>query len=226
MMMTAMKPQVSESTFFDRKPIFKELAISESNARFTRKQVPKNTILFSEGDPATGFYIVEKGSLRSYRSSGIGKQQTFQIYTPGAWLGLRDTVSGETYLHHAIALEDSVVLFVEEAELNRLLICDSEFQKTIFRQVVKDSIEAENKIYSLGTRQVHAKLAEFLLQSRKFQTGDVDLPFTREVMASIIGVTTETLVRALTDLKNRGWIDIDKRKAFIKDELALRKLLD
>ncbi|WP_411822476.1 Crp/Fnr family transcriptional regulator [Leptospira sp. 'Mane'] len=220
---TKLKPETKKYISLDREPV----PALETQIQSTRKLVAKNQILFSEGDTATGFYIVEKGSFRSFRSSGnAGKQQTFQIYTSGKWLGIRDAAYGGTYLHNAIALEDSVVQFIEESELKRLLNSNAEFQSFVFYQVAKDSVEAENKIYSLGTRQVHAKLSEFLLQSMDLNEEEVELPITREVIASIIGVTTETLVRALTDLKSRGWVDIDKRKVCVKNRLALSKLLD
>lgn len=224
---TKLRPEITEHVYSNPRLKIARANDAEEKIRFIRKEIPKNEILFSEGDTATGFYIVESGSFRSFRSSAsAGKQQTFQFYSPGNWMGIRDAVYGGKYLHHAIALEDSIVFFIEECELKRLLQSDSEFQNSVFYQVAKDSVDAENKIYSLGTRQVHAKLSEFLLQFMDPQSGEVDLPFTREVMASVIGVTTETLVRALTDLKSRNWIDIDKRKISVKDELALRRLLD
>ncbi|MFB5650560.1 Crp/Fnr family transcriptional regulator [Leptospira wolffii] len=228
-MMTAtqLTPEYTDQALLNPKFDTYRVSNLDLKIRLTRREISKNGILFSEGDTAHGFYIVESGSFRSFRSSAsAGKQQTFQFYGPGNWMGIRDAVYGGKYLHHAIALEDSSVFFIEEDELKRLLQSDSEFQNSVFYQVAKDSVEAENKIYSLGTRQVHAKLSEFLLQFMDGQSGEVDLPFTREVMASVIGVTTETLVRALTDLKSRNWIDIDKRKIFVKDELALRRLLD
>ncbi|TGJ99758.1 Crp/Fnr family transcriptional regulator [Leptospira semungkisensis] len=203
-----------------------EESIQSGAIGFTRKRIQKNNELFSQGEPAKGFFIVEKGSIRSYRTGSGGRQQTFKIYTPGTWVGIRDAALGGTYLHHAIALVDSTVLFIEEKELRRLLVTDPEFQNSVFKEVTKECVEAENKIYSLGTRQVHAKLSEFLLQLADSMDGEEELPFTREVMASVIGVTTETLVRALTDFKSRGWIDIGKKRISIKNELALRKLLD
>ena len=218
------KSETKKYAPFDR--VSEGVFTQESQIKFIRKLVAKNQILFTEGESAAGFYIVEKGSFRSFRSSGTaGKQQTFQIYTSGKWLGIRDAAYGGTYLHNAIALEDSIVQFIEESELKRLLGSDTDFQSFVFYQIAKDSVEAENKIYSLGTRQVHAKLSEFLLESMDRNAEEVDLPITREVIASIIGVTTETLVRALTDLKSRGWVDIDKRKVCVKNRLALRKLL-
>ncbi|TGL58393.1 Crp/Fnr family transcriptional regulator [Leptospira sarikeiensis] len=207
--------------------MFREDSFQNQGIKFTRKKMAKNEILFSQGEQANGFYIVESGSIRSYRSSGSGeKQHTFKIYHPGTWVGIRDAAIGGKFLHHAIALVESTVLFVEEEELRRLLHSDLEFQNSVFRRVTTEAVESENKIYSLGTRQVHAKLSEFLLQIFKSQGEDEELPFTREIMASMIGVTTETLVRALADFKSRGWVEIDKRKISIKNEEALLRLLD
>ncbi|EMK02087.1 MULTISPECIES: Crp/Fnr family transcriptional regulator [unclassified Leptospira] len=226
-MTSAVKIATETNRVLPREIFPKENLLHHHEVNFTRKKISKNEILFSQGEQANGFYIVETGSIRSYRTSWSGeKQHTFKIYHPGNWVGIRDAAIGGNFLHHAVALVESTVLFVEEEELRRLLNSDSEFQNSVFRHVTIEAVESENKIYSLGTRQVHAKLSEFLLQLSESQDSDEDLPFTREIMASMIGVTTETLVRALADFKSRGWVEIDKRKIVIKNEEALLRLLD
>ncbi|TGK32606.1 Crp/Fnr family transcriptional regulator [Leptospira gomenensis] len=187
----------------------------------------KGQILFQEGETSPGFYVVVKGSVRSYRASKTAdKQQTFRIHYEGSWVGLRDSIGGGTYLHNAVALEDTEVQFVSESEFRLLLQTDSEFRNLAFDKMATESREAENKIYSMGTRHVHAQVSEYLLERMREEGSEIELPFTREVMASIIGVTTETLVRTLSDLKCRGWIEIDKKRISVRDPDSLARLLD
>ncbi|HNO23766.1 MAG TPA: helix-turn-helix domain-containing protein [Leptospiraceae bacterium] len=48
------------------------------------------------------------------------------------------------------------------------------------------------------------------------------MDITREVMASIIGTTTESVIRALSDFKARGWIQLDKSKVIFLNLSALK----
>ncbi|MBW0435100.1 Crp/Fnr family transcriptional regulator [Leptospira yasudae] len=191
------------------------------------KTFEKGAVLFREGETSKGFYIILKGAVRAYRASkNQDKQQTFKIHCVGSWVGLRDSIGGGKYLHNATALEDTEVQFISESEFRLLLQADSGFRDLVFDRIANESREAENKIYSMGTRQVHAQVAEYLLESMSEQGQEIELPFTREVMASIIGVKTETLVRTLSDLKCRGWIEIDKKKIIVQDKEHLARLLD
>jgi CRP-like cAMP-binding protein len=53
----------------------------------------KKDIIFKENENATGFYCMETGTVRTYKTSVLGKIQTFQIVGKGKWLGFRDALS-------------------------------------------------------------------------------------------------------------------------------------
>jgi CRP/FNR family transcriptional regulator len=88
--------------------------------------------------------------------------------------------------------------------------------------------DSENQIYSLGTKQIHSKLAEFLITFHKSNdcSTEVTLSVTREIIASIIGTTTESVIRSLSDFKARDWIDIDKNKIIFKNIDALQSIAE
>ncbi|MDV6236334.1 Crp/Fnr family transcriptional regulator [Leptospira ellisii] len=229
--MTALKKSIapiSETSTSDKKEPLR--LVPASGSLFQDKKTgfyQKGETLFQEGETSPGFYVVLKGAVRSFRASKTAdKQQTFKIHYKGSWVGLRDSIGGGTYLHNAVALEDTEVQFVSESEFRLLLQTDSEFRNLVFDKMARESREAENKIYSMGTRHVHAQVSEYLLERVREEGSEIELPFTREVMASIIGVTTETLVRTLSDLKCRGWIEIDKKRIGVRDADSLARLLD
>ncbi|AYV57885.1 Crp/Fnr family transcriptional regulator [Leptospira kmetyi] len=216
---------ISENGSKDKK---EPLRLVDSNSdRKNHRAYAKGEILFREMENSSGVYVILKGAVRSYRTvKNSDKQQTFRIHYQGSWVGLRDTFGEGKHLHNAVALEDTEVQFVSESEFRLLLQTDSEFRNQVFDKIACESREAENKIYSMGTRHVHAQVAEYLLDRMKEEGSEIELAFTREVLASIIGVTTETLVRTLSDLKCRGWIEVDKKKICVRDENNLVRLLD
>jgi CRP/FNR family transcriptional regulator len=92
--------------------------------------------------------------------------------------------------------------------------------------MAKEWRESESQVVSLGTKQVHSKLAELLITLKDAAGGsdEIEIKMTREVLASIIGTTTETLVRALTDFKNRNIVHVEKHKVTFQDMAALYSL--
>lgn len=53
----------------------------------------------------------------------------------------------------------------------------------------------------------------------------VDVRITREMLATLLGTTTESVIRTLSDFKSRGWIELDGRKVTLSDEAALERLV-
>lgn len=181
--------------------------------------------IFRAGDEAIGFYFIRSGLVRNYKSNG-GREQTFNVRGPSDWVGFRDTLIGDVYYHSSICLEDVEACFILRDIAEVLLREDPNFQTEVFRQMAKEWRESETQVVSLGTKQVHSKLAELLI-TLKIAAGDaneIELKMTREVLASIIGTTTETLVRALSDFKNRDIVHVEKNRVEFLDMKSLYSL--
>ena len=187
----------------------------------------KGTILFKAGDPANNFFCVKSGLVRTYRMSGHGKEQTFRIKTTGDWVGCRDAILSDHYYFTAVCMNDVQACSFPKSviiDLNK----DPVFQHELLVQMAKSWRDSENQIYSLGTKQIHSKLAEFLVTFYKSNNciTEATLSVTREIIASIIGTTTESVIRSLSDFKAREWIDIDKNKIIFKNIDALQSIAE
>ena len=187
----------------------------------------KGTILFKAGDPANTFYCIKSGLVRSYRLSGQGKEQTFRIKTTGDWVGCRDVILSDIYYYAAVCMNDVQACAFPKSVINELNT-DPKFQHELLVQMAKFWRDSETQIYSLGTKQIHSKLAEFLITFYKSNNcqEEVTLTVTREIIASIIGTTTESVIRSLSDFKAREWIDIDKNKILFKNVNAIQSIAE
>lgn len=184
----------------------------------------KGEMLFHAGDAADRFFCIMTGTVRTFRTlAETGKEQTFKIKSSGDWIGCRDTILSGRYNHSAVCISD-VEACVVPRKLLSALQADSLFQQELLEQIARFYRESENHLYSLGTKQTHAKLAEFLLNlyESNHHEKQIHIDITREVMASIIGTTTESVIRALSDFKARGWIQLDKSKVIFLNLSALK----
>lgn len=186
----------------------------------------KGSYLYRSGEASEGFYFLKQGLVRSFVIGHGGKEQTFHLKTSGDWIGFRESVSGSNFYHNAVAIEETQACFISRGIVEELVLGDVKFQKEVFRQMAKDWKQAEEKIVSLGTKQVHEKLAEILiiLDQSQGSKGIVEIKVTREVLATLIGTQTETLVRALGDLKARHYISVEKNTITIENAKALQNL--
>lgn len=198
--------------------------ISEKKSYFHFK---KKDIIFKEHDKVEGFYCIQSGLVRTYKTSGSGKEQTFQIASRGKWLGFRDVISGGEYNHSSVCLEDVEVCYIPKEAVTSLIKSDEHFQIEVMKYLAEEWKEMENHVHSMGTKQIHSRLAELLITFHDASgTNDpsLNINVTREVMATCIGTTTETLIRALADFKDRNWIKIEKNKIELLNLKALYNL--
>lgn len=186
----------------------------------------KKEIMFEKDKLVEGFFCVKKGLVRTLRNSKNGKEQTFDLATEGKWIGFRDMISNEKYSQTAICLENTEACFIKLDSYEKLLKDSYSFQREMTIYLAKEWKKTEDKVYSLGIKQTHERLAELLItfSSGENSNDKIELRLTREVMASCIGTNTETLIRALSDFKDRNWIEIEKNKIHILDKKALTDL--
>src|SRR5579875_2822651 len=85
------------------------------------RRLTRGEILFTRGDPADGLYVVVSGSIRAFRESKDGREQTIHVETAGATLAEVAVFDNGIYPSTTMAEEDAVVLFLQkDAVLNFL----------------------------------------------------------------------------------------------------------
>lgn len=189
------------------------------------RRFPKNHILFHEGDSVNFFYIVKSGMLRTCRSGSNSKEHILDIYRAGDIVGLRETLAGGNHPHSCVCMHETIVAVIDATIIFQLLQIDPHFNSFLFMHLAKESRSTEDRLYSLATKSVHERLAELIMQMHEKNNGkEFAVDFTREAMASMLGTSTETVVRALSDFKARQWIATSKETMRVLNPHELSKL--
>ena len=98
-------------------PLFSGLTESELSF-LAQRAVPRHytagQIVFSEGEPCTGMYVVESGHIRIFKSSASGREQVLSVDGPGSSVAELPVFDGGNYPASVAAAEDATLLFVSK----------------------------------------------------------------------------------------------------------------
>lgn len=199
------------------KPVNELSALSKLGivTRYTRGET-----IFSQGDEAKFSYKVVSGAVRHSKFLMNGRRQIADFSLPDEFFGFN---SDDEYSLTAEALSDVVVVRYSRARVDRLSEEMPDVRRQLTTNLRRDLLQAQDHLVMLGRQSARERVASFVvaLAARTgAKNGDtVDLPMGRQDIADYLGLTIETVCRAITDLKQSGIISVPNRH-----QIALRRL--
>ena len=184
-------------------------------------------MVFSEGEPCAGLFVVESGSVRIFKSSPGGREQVLSIEGPGASVAELPVFDGGNYPASVVAMEDSVLLFVSRQDFQSLCLTHPQVSLKVLKVVGARLRRLVGIIEELSFTTVRHRLSAYLLrlaqkEGRKVPQGiEVTLPANNQELASQIGTVRELVSRNLSRLQAEGLITIDGRALIVRDLKAL-----
>jgi CRP/FNR family transcriptional regulator len=200
-------------------PTLEDIAAAKASTQFKKGQ-----LIFREGDTPPGLFCIHQGKVKVYKTGDEGRDQIVRFAKAGDVIGYRSLISGEPYNLSAAALEDSVICCIPRETFFDRLREDGGFATGMFQLLSGQLRKAEDQIVHLAQKPVRERLAETLLILREVygtEDGGGDAPLniklSRNELAAVVGTATETLVRAIHDLKSENLIATEKKKIRILD---------
>lgn len=195
--------------------------IEERKAR----QFKKNQVIYYEGDKGNGLYLVIKGRIKSTKMAEDGRELMTGIYTTDEYIGIHSFLANETYSETATALEDSLLCLIPKDQLDELLNLYPEVAREFIRLLANNIREKEEQLLQLAYHSVRKRMAEAMLRLNRQYTGDTEsFKISREDLAAMAGMATETVSRTLSDFKDEGLIDKKGSVITILDLARLSKM--
>src|SRR5580692_3792659 len=119
MLPMALTPSAPAVAILKRVAIFSGLTEQEF-AFLTAHVVPRKCsageLIFGEGEPCTGLYVVESGNVRIFKSSASGREQVLSIDGPGSSIAEIPVFDGGNYPASGAAVDDVSLLFVSKQD--------------------------------------------------------------------------------------------------------------
>ena len=207
-------------------------ALAELNAIRQSSVYPKGAVLFVEGQPPSGLFILCSGKVKLSVSYPLGKSVIVHVAGPGEVLGLSAAISGDPCEVSAETLEPSQMNFLPRDTFLSFLEENGEVAVRIAQHASADLRRAYQQVARIALApSARAKLAGCLLDwadgdTRKVLPGArFRLPLTRQEIGEFIGSSRETVSRILTEFDREGLIRANGSSITLKDPSRLRKIL-
>lgn len=216
-----------------RCPFFSELddpEIAELGDISASKKYPKGAIIFSEGEEARGFFVVTSGRVKVYKLSLEGKEQILHIVSPGETFAEAALFAGSTYPAFAESLVETRVLYFPKDRFLGLVRKNPQISLNMIASLSHWLRKFVALVEELSLKDVSARLAKYLLDlsarsGRSSARGiECELDISKSQLASQLGTISETLSRALRKLRQRGIIEVQRKKITILQKEALEDI--
>ncbi len=183
------------------------------------KTFPKNTVLFSEGDPSDSFYAICNGKVSVGIYDEDGREVILSFLGPGDYFGEMALVDDEPRSALVMTRENSELLVISKKDFKNILETSPGITLNLLKGILKRLREANKKIESLALMNVYGRVARLLTQMAGEDNSVIEDRLTHQDIASMIGASREMVSRVLKDLDRNGYISIQKKRIFICKKL-------
>ena len=178
-------------------------ALAQADVLLSEFKYNRGGEIFGEAEPAEFVYQVIDGAVRSYKLLSDGRRQINAFHLTGDIFGLEN---GPAHRFTAEAIVDTTVRLARRISLEHVAETDALVARDLLSMTTSNLQHAEDHMLLLGRKTSLERVAAFLLEMDRRLTaaGVMALPMNRRDIADYLGLTLETVSRALSCLHGRG----------------------
>jgi CRP/FNR family transcriptional regulator len=205
------------------------LKLLEQQLPIQRRMVRAGDTVYQAGERFACLYIVHSGFFKLVNLAADGREQVVALHFKGDWLGF-DGIAGAQYGCDAVAMDIGEVWAIRYDSLLRCCTQNAEVMGALHTAMCHEMARDRDSLMSLCTLPADARVAEFLrywvdaLACRGLRTDQITLRMTRAEIGSYLGMTLESVSRALSRLEREQVVrfaEKGRREMQIPDAQAL-----
>jgi len=197
---------------------------------FTLRRIQQGVALYRAGDPFGPIYAIRSGTFKNVLLDANGSYQVLGFPMASDVLGL-DGIEAQHYRTEAVALEDSEVAIIPFPRLAHLGGKAGELQQFVYRLLSRQLTREHMQMWLLGSLGAESRVAAFLLILGEgyarlgYSDTRFNLRMTRLDLGSFLGLTQETVSRALSRFDEAGVIRAHNKDLQILDVERLHQIV-
>jgi CRP-like cAMP-binding protein len=199
------------------------LAASAYVRRFATGQV-----VFTEGEPSEHLYVVRAGRVRIVVRSPRGEELTLSVLGPGESLGELSIIDGAARSAGAEAVEATELVALPAADVHATFRADPALLLSVAGELAGIIRRLTGGAADLVFLDLPRRLAKLIVAESRSGPGGVrvELGMSQSALAARLGVTRQSLNRALGALVRRGWLSSEGGGYVLHDLPALRRFAE
>jgi CRP/FNR family transcriptional regulator, nitrogen fixation regulation protein len=200
--------------------------LSRSRVILSEFRYDRGSEIYGEAEPADYIYQVLDGAVRSHKLLSDGRRQIGAFHLVGDIFGLEN---GTVHRFTAEAIVDTTVRLMKRRSLEHVAATDVLVALDLLNMTTTSLQHAEDHLLLLGRKTSLERVAAFLIEMDRRLTapGVIALPMSRRDIADYLGLTLETVSRALSYLHSKGILGFmgpTQRRIVLLDRLRLVEL--
>lgn len=183
--------------------------------------------LYRAGEAFTQLFLVKTGAFKTVVMLPDGREQITGFHFAGDMMGL-DAMASDAHPSEAIALEDATLCALPRAPLAQLARRAESVQGHIERLLAREVVRDQGVMLLLGRMTADERVAVFLqsltarFRARGYSPHEFHLPMAREDIGNYLGLTLETVSRALSKMRKAGVLAVDGKHIRVLQPAALQ----
>jgi CRP/FNR family transcriptional regulator len=192
---------------------------------------PAGAVLFSEGQPGRGIYLLQRGRVKLSVCASDGRTLILRIVEAGEALGVASSIGNRQYEATAEAQEPCEVTFLGQSDVVRMMRAHGEFTFWITQHLSHDYNSTCQEIRTLMlSGSASEKLARLLVGWLDQRVGSpnprrLNLALTHEEIGQMIGTSRETVTRIMAGFKKQRLIEQRGATLVVANRVALESLI-
>jgi CRP/FNR family transcriptional regulator, nitrogen oxide reductase regulator len=218
-----------------RLPFFKALpaaAIQEINTLFHDYSYSAGRAVYFEGDAAQHLYLVALGRVKLVRNTSAGHEVWLDVLHGGEYFGNLAVLGAQAYAETAVALTECCILQISSGDFETILKQHPEVTLKVLSAVGQRLQQSQEVVKQLSSYTVEQRVASVLcrlagkLGEEREEGVLIQLPFSRQDLASMAGTTTETVSRVMSRFAQDGLVQTGRKWVTVTDLQGLADLLN
>ena len=205
-------------------PIFSSLAdadLAQMLPYVQHRRFPPRSLIMRAGEVADGLYVILSGQVRVALTDPQGRESIVSMLGPQDFFGELGLVDGGRRTADVHSQGTCEVLFVPRRALLDCLRRDPGTALSMLCTIVGRLSDAYRKIQRLALMNVHARVAQVLLETSRETNGEWRVDTGAEQIAAMVGASREMVSRVVGDMIRRGLVRRHKRKLIVLDRVLL-----
>jgi len=171
------------------------------------RQIKKKQVLYYEGDHPQGLYLIIDGAIRTFKLAEDGRELMMGLHKADDYIGVNALLLDEAFTETAEAVEDSAICLLPKEAIINLVNKYPDISMQFIKILANNIKEKEDQLLELAYNSVRKRLAQVLVRLSRQLPDPSQFKISRDELASMAGMATETVSRTLSDFKEENLIE-------------------